>query len=236
MLFYWTSLLLKRGNCIKLVSFPFSPNTNKYIPRTTRISSCPTQHFTISSQSFSVCFHTPFLCYSITKHTRCQPPELSGGHRLCSAAGPGRLWPTTDPTQTHTPGSSSVASHRQRRRSKGASAWHVSLKPCSTTPAPPRLPPGLSPPSWHGSWRSRSPTETSHHRSLTRAERLGGFSQVFLTHPVPESHSAAGRLQPFVTLPVRAWLRLTGDGCVKQVSKEGRRKGRGGGGVRKGAR
>lgn len=81
-----------------------------------------------------------------------------------------------------------------------------------------RFSPHLSPQSWHGSWRSRSSTETSHHRSLTRAWRLGGFSQVFLTHPVPESHSAAGRLQPFVTLPVRAWLRLTGDGCVKQLS------------------
>lgn len=42
------------------------------------------------------------------------------------------MWPRTDPTQTHTPGSSFVASHRQRRRSKGASTWQISLKPRST--------------------------------------------------------------------------------------------------------
>lgn len=42
------------------------------------------------------------------------------------------LWATTDTTQTHTSGSSFVASHRRRRRSKGASTWQISLKPCST--------------------------------------------------------------------------------------------------------
>lgn len=41
------------------------------------------------------------------------------------------MWPRTDPTQTHTPGSSFVASHRQRRRSKGAPPWQISLKPRS---------------------------------------------------------------------------------------------------------
>ena len=86
-----------------------------------------------------------------------------------------------------------------------------------SSPAPLFLP-RLSRQSWQRSRRSRWSTETSHHRSLTGAEQLGGLSQVFLTRPVPESHSAAGRLEPFVTLPVRAWLWLTGDGRVKQVS------------------
>lgn len=44
------------------------------------------------------------------------------------------LWATTDTTQAHTSGSSSVASHRRRRRSKGASTWQISLKPCFTPP------------------------------------------------------------------------------------------------------
>lgn len=85
----------------------------------------------------------------------------------------------------------------------------------------------FSPPrAWHGCWPSHSPSETFRHRSLTPAGRLGGFSQVFLTRPVPESHLAEGRLQPFVTWPVGAWLRMTGDGCVKQLSDPIQKRGR----------
>lgn len=69
--------------------------------------------------------------------------------------------------------------------------------------------------------RSRCSIETTHQRSHS-LEPVGpgkaGFLQVFLTHPGPESASAPGRLQPFVTWPARAWLWLTGDGCVNQVS------------------
>lgn len=75
--------------------------------------------------------------------------------------------------------------------------------------------------SWHGSWCSRWTTETSRHRSLTPAKRLWGSSQVCLTHPVPESHSAAGRLQPFVTSPDRYWMCQTGEQSHSEKGEEG---------------
>lgn len=44
-----------------------------------------------------------------------QISQLSGGYQLCSAAGP-----MTDPTQTHTSGSSFVASHQSELTFKGS--------------------------------------------------------------------------------------------------------------------
>lgn len=134
----------------------------------------------------------------------------------CSPAqqlGPQARSSMTSPTQTHTSGSSFRVS-QQRRRSKGG--VHLA----DVTPA---FSPCLSCQSWRVSWcsRWRHATETSHHRSLTPAKRLWGSSQVFLTHPVPESHSAAGRLQAFVTSSDRYWMCQTGEQCHSEKGEEG---------------
>lgn len=163
---------------------------------------------------FFFCWNAPCLDYICNR----QEPKWS-----CSTAGSTRLfiwWGKEDPKKTQTPEFAFVASHQQRRCSKGASTWQIPLK------SPLFFLSFCPPQSWHGCWPSHSPSETFHHRSLTADKRLVGFSQVFLTRPVPESHSADGRLQPFVTLPVRAWLRMTGDGCVKKLSNPTQKKGK----------
>ena len=91
-----------------------------------------------------------------------------------------------------------------------ASTWHISLKTLFFSPHSQIFGTDFL--------RSRCSIETTHQRLLTRAcrPRTAFFSAVFLTHPAPGS--AVGRLQPFVTWPVRAWLWLTGDGHVRWVS------------------
>lgn len=114
------------------------------------------------------------------------------------------------PKQTERPRLSLVASHQWRRCLTGVGGVAAPTQASTSFPPPPVL-----------AW-TLAASETFRHRSLSGAGRPGGFSQVFPTRPAPESHRGGGgggeRLQPFVTQPVRAWLRMTGDGCVKQLS------------------
>lgn len=159
-------------------------------------------------------------------------PQPSGGHQLCSAAGPTTHFVAYDRSNTN--------SHF------GILSRSISLTEDTFKKERPLGGSHSSrPPLFSPSFLLGLGTDLAVHTHLLKRPVIAhslepsgweAFRRYFLTHPVPESHSAAGRLQPFVTLPVRAWCWLTGDGCVKLASGpiqkkkgEGKRGGGGGG-------
>lgn len=116
------SISSNRGDLARIISTPFFL---RLLPRyliTDRI------HLWSSSFFFLVFFSSFFgntpswaVLQHADKHTqrgllsKRQISQLSGRYQLCSAAGP-----MTDPTQTHTSGSSFVASHQSEPTFKGS--------------------------------------------------------------------------------------------------------------------
>lgn len=134
---------------------------------------------TISSETESVfglhhffCLNTPSwpVLQLADTHTagslsKRQLSQLSGGYQLCSAAGPTTLFVAYDRSNTNSHFGILFCSISPTEETFKRSVHLADLTQALLRFSPPRP----SPQSWHGSWRSRSSTETSHHRSLTRA-------------------------------------------------------------------